>query len=313
MKIKLFLGSLLLLLLTSCLAGFGFAAEKEPAVYFEMKDPIGDEHGYGNYHYPSNIAFKPYQGLFDITEFKVLPGEKGYIYFDTSFATVTNPWVAPEGFIHQNIRIFVNKQQGRGLTVLPHPGANVKLDPKYGWEIGLRIVGWGNSQLLTFENQNTVRARPLKVELLADGHTIRAYVPEQYTGTPLKSWHYYVLAGSYDGFGEDFFRKVAEKSGEWVIGGSSGSDIEPRILDLLAPSKGAHNQERQLRSFDPQAETFAVIYPVGGGALKMEPVTWLYICLIVLCISGIIYLFTKRPKHFSWFWVHQNEDESKAK
>jgi carbohydrate-binding DOMON domain-containing protein len=277
--------------------------------YFEMKDPINDEHGYGSYQYPSNIAFKPYQGLFDIIEFKVLPGEAGLIYFDTRFAKITNPWVAPEGFIHENIRIFINKQPNQGLTVLPYPGANIKFNPKYGWEVCLRIVGWGNSQLLTLEDHNIVRTRSLKVELLSDHQTIRASVPEQYIGTPLKSWHYYVLVGSYDGFGEDFFRKIATKSGEWVIGGGNNPNIEPRVLDLLASKNGPHNQEKQLRSFDPQTGQLAELYPVGSDTMNINPVTCLYVCLILLFISGVTYLITKKPSRISWFWVSR---ENKA-
>ncbi|HBE78909.1 MAG TPA: hypothetical protein DDW65_14195, partial [Firmicutes bacterium] len=231
----------------------------------------------------------------------------GWVYFDTRFAKVTNPWVAPEGFIHQNLRIFINKQPNRGLTVLAYAGANVKFNPQYGWEVGLRIVGWGNSQLLTMIDQNTVKARPLRVELLADHQTIRAYVPEKLIGVPLKSWRYYVLVGSYDGFGEDFFRKVAPKSSEWVVGGSSGLAIEPRVLDILAPENGSHSQTRQLDSFDRKSGALAELYPVGAYGLNMDPITWLIIFIIIVCISGIIYLLVKRPKYISWFWVRRAE------
>jgi carbohydrate-binding DOMON domain-containing protein len=301
MKMKPFL--ILLFLLMAIPFLMGAAA---PIVYFDMQDPLGDEHGYGTYQYPSNVAFKPYQGLFDIAEFRVIPGDKGWIYFDTRFAKVTNPWVAPEGFIHQNLRIFINKQPNHGLTILPYLGANVKLDPEYGWEIGLRIVGWGNSQLLTLEDQHTIKARTLKVELLGDQQTIRAFVPEQYIGVPQKNWRYYVLVGSYDGFGEDFFRKVADKSGEWIIGGGSGQNIEPRVLDILAPVKGRHSQEKQLHSFDPQTGQLAMLFPAGSDKRSMDPVTWLYICLIVLFISGVTYLIIQKPRHISWFWVRRD-------
>ncbi len=311
MKIRFLLGIktlLLFLFLTS------MARAATPQAYFEMKDALGDENGYGTYQYPTNVAFKPYQGLFDITEFKVVPGDKDWVYFDTSFAKITNPWVAPEGFIHQNLRIFVNKQPGHGLMTLPYPGANIKFDPKYGWEIGLQIVGWGNSRLLTLEDQHTIRVRSLKVELLQDGKTIRAFVPEQYIGTPQENWHYYVFVGSYDGFGEDFFRKVDNKSGEWVIGGGEGQKVEPRILDLLAPSKGRYNQEKQLRSFNTQTGQTAVLFPAGSAISSWNPFTWLYICLIIVCISGITYLILKKPRRISWFWVHQDGTESeKAK
>ena len=282
-------------------------------VYFDMQDQIGDEYGYGTYQYPTNIAFKPYQGLFDIVKFQVLPGTSNEVYFDTGFARITNPWVAPEGFIHQNLRIFINKQRGQGITSLPYPGANVRFNPDYGWEVGLQIVGWGNSRLLTLEDPHTIRVRPLKVELLPDGHTIRAFVPQQYLGVPQKSWRYYVYVGSYDGFGEDFFRKVDQKSAEWVIGGGSGQNNEPRVLDLLAPSKGRNNQEKQLQSFNAQNGQMAILYPVGKGLNEGDPITWLFICLIIVCISGIIYIIIKKPRYISWFWVHGiQQDERKT-
>ncbi|HBF38078.1 MAG TPA: hypothetical protein DDW50_12230 [Firmicutes bacterium] len=308
MKIKVLISVhvLLLLMLITSLAAWADA----PDVYFDMHDALGDESGYGTYQYPTNIAFKPYRGLFDITEFKVIPGSKGWVYFDTRFTKVTNPWVAPEGFIHQNLRIFINKQPGIGLATPPYPGANIKFNPKYGWEIGLQIVGWGNSRLLILEDQHTIRVHTLKVELLPDGQTIRAFVPEQYIGIPQKNWQYYVYVGSYDGFGEDFFRKVDSKTGEWVIGGSSGHNIEPRVLDLLASSKGRYSQEKQLHSFNLQTGELAVLSPVGNNMSNWDPVSWLYLCLIIVCISGIIFVIIKKPRRISWFWVHQ-EDQSK--
>jgi carbohydrate-binding DOMON domain-containing protein len=308
MKIRFLAGInalLLFLFLTSMVE-----AAAIPQVYFDMKDALGDENGYGTYHYPTNVAFKPYQGLFDITEFKVIPGSKGFIYFDTSFAKITNPWVAPEGFIHENLRIFVNKQPGRGLTTLPYPGANIKFDSNYGWEFGLQIVGWGNSRLLTLEDQHTIRVRTLKVELLQDGTTIRAFVPEQFIGIPQKNWQYYVFVGSYDGFGENFFRKVDSKSGEWVIGGGLGQNLDPRILDLLAPAKGRFCQEKQLRSYNIQAGQMAVLFPAGNAANSWDPITWLFICLVIVFISGVIYLIIKKPRRISWFWIRQDENKS---
>lgn len=291
---------------------FIFLGATRPEVYFEMKDPVGDDHGYGTYQYPTNIAFKPYHGLFDITEFKVLPGESGMIYFDTSFAEITNPWAAPEGFIHQNLRIFINTIPNQGLTVLPYPGANVTFNRKYGWQIALRIVGWGNSQLLVLENKNILKAYPLRVELLGDQHTIRAFVPESSIGRPAKSWHYYVFVGSYDGFGEDFFRKLAVKPGEWVIGGGHNINAEPRILDILAPNSGPHSQHKQLRSFDPQNGKLAELFPVGNDLHNINPLFWLVVFIIVLFIGGLIYLMIKKPKRIFWFWVRQAAEETKT-
>ncbi|MGE5581936.1 MAG: glucodextranase DOMON-like domain-containing protein [Bacillota bacterium] len=309
MKIRRFLIGLIFLVVFTLL----FCGASRSGIYFEMSDPVGDEHGYGTYQYPTNIAFKPYQGLFDITGFKVAPGGGGVVCFDTIFLNVTNPWMAPEGFIHQNLRIFIDTKPRQGLVILPHPGANVKFNPKYAWEICLRIVGWGNSQLLALEDSNTLRAHPLRVELLADKHTIRAYVPESYIGKPAKNWHYYVLVGSYDGFGEDFFRKLSPKPGEWVIGGGHDLNIEPRVLDILAPKSGAHSQAAQLRSFNPEKGQFAEMHPVGSDLLIISPLVWLTICLIILLLSGAVYLICKKPSRISWFWIRHNIKDLEGK
>lgn len=283
-----------------------------PEVYFQSEDPVGDEHGYGTYQYPGNIAFEPYEGLFDITGFKVWKDKAGEINFDTSFVKITNPWMAPEGFIHQNIRIFIDTTPGKGYNKLPKRGAYVEFASKYAWDICLKIVGWGNSQFLIYEN-GILKARPLATEVLGDNLTIRAKVPESLIGTPEKSWNYYVLVGSYDGFGEDFFRKVMKDSGQWVIGGGFNENIEPQVMDILAPKSGPHSQKNQLKSFDPESGKLALLYPVGqskntGTVILMT----LKILGIMALLGGLGYLIYKKPQRISWFWVKNQKSESNS-
>ena len=280
----------------------------QSGVYFTMSDPAGDEHGYGTYQYPTNIAFQPYQGLFDIMQFQVKAGPEGQIFFDTTFRKVTNPWAAPEGFIHQNLRIFIDSIPNQGAVVLPEQGANVRFNPKFAWDVCLKVVGWGNSQLLVLAN-GALQTKPLNVQLLPDGHTIRAAVPVKLLGIPTSKWHYYVFVGSYDGFGEDFFRKVESKPGEWVIGGGSAKNLEPRIMDLLAPSGTAHSQEKQLHSFDPATAQLAELYPVGRDISSFNFRAFLFIILFTLLFAALIYLLIKKRFNISWFWVKGNKDE----
>jgi carbohydrate-binding DOMON domain-containing protein len=295
----------LLVLFTALLLLTGAATQGD---YFCMTDPVGDEHGYGTYQYPTNIAFQPYQGLFDITQFKVMTGTGLNVLFDTTFRKMTNPWAAPEGFIHQNLRIFLDSIPNQGSTVLPEQGANARFNPKYAWDICLKIVGWGNSQLITISD-GAVKVKPLKVELLKDENTIRAYVPETEIGKPVKNWHYYVLVGSYDGFGQDFFRKVAPKPGEWVIGGGSGGNIDPRVMDILAPVNGPHSQEKQLHSFDPVSGQLAELYPVGLDLKDFNLRGWLLGVLLILLFSAIIYMIRRKPWSISWFWVKGDKND----
>ncbi|HEX3048141.1 MAG TPA: glucodextranase DOMON-like domain-containing protein [Bacillota bacterium] len=278
----------------------------DPGIYFQMADPTRDEFGCGTYSYPTNIAFKPYQGLFDILGFKVSAGPGGVIYFDTTFKTVTNPWAAPEGYIHQNLRIYVDSIPEQGCAELPEKGAYVRFNPKYAWDLCLKIVGWNNSRLIAFQNGN-LNQTTLNTELLNDHQTIRATVPATLCGKPAKNWHYYVFVGSYDGFGEDFFRKVMAKSEEWVIGGGFDEVVEPQIMDVLAPEKGAHSQINQLKSFDREKKTLAELYPIGADLGGPNFPKWLFILLSLALVSGIAYLVIVGPKNIIWFRVKEKK------
>ncbi len=293
---KWFVAAICVMVLGSCVWGAAY-----PVVYFEMEDPVGDDYGYGSYQYPTNIAFQPYKGIFDIIGFKVWAEKEGMVYFDTRFATITNPWMAPEGFIHQNLRIYIDTTPKGGCVTPVKRGPNVVFHPKFGWEVCLKAVGWNNSQLITLEN-GVIKIRTLKTEVLGDGQTIRVSVPTERIGVPGKHWKYYVLVGSYDGFGEDFFRKVTVQPGAWVIGGGTGDGFEPRIMDILAPKRGKHRQEAQLKSFSAEMKKLAELYPVGPGNQGGHGVLWLGILAAALAGTGG-YAIYRKPKGLSWFWV----------
>lgn len=305
-KAFVYIGTLLIV----CLLLMG--GSPYPTVYFQMADPVADEYGYGTYQYPGNIAFKPYKGLFDLTGFKVWSEKPGEIYFDTGFEVVTNPWAAPEGFIHQNLRIFIDSQPDQGFTNLPQPGAEVRFNPAYGWDLCLKIVGWENSQLLVADGLK-LKTWPLKTELLRDGRTIRAKVPESQIGCPQKSWNYYVMVGSYDGFGADFFRKVKAKKGEWVFGGGLDQEIEPQVMDILAPAKGPHSQTKQLSSFNRETGELAELTPVGLELGAKNHFFWIVAAGALIVLGAAVGLFRYQTNKISWFWVPKSRKPAATK
>ncbi len=282
----------------------------QSVVYFEKNDPRGDDNGYGNFQYPTNKAFEPYKDLFDLTNFKVWTEEskKGYIIFDISFAKVTNPWQAPEGFIHQNIRILVDSVPQVGNINLPSLGANVTVNPEYKWDFCLKIVGWENSKLIITDNNN-FQTKDLKVFLLKDNITIRALVPEKEIGKPNSTWNYYVLVGSYDGFGQDYFRKVAPQVTEWAIGGGKVAKIEPNIMDILALENGKYSQKNQLKSFDLNKKKLAELYPVGQELHSNMILDWLYGLLIIAALAGLVWFLIKMSHKVSCFWIDKKNDK----
>lgn len=288
----------LILILMALLLMIGpeiYAIGNEVKVYFEASDPAGDDYGPGTYIYPQNKAFQPYQGLFDLTNFKV-SGDGEDLFFDVTIATVTNPWVAPEGFIHPVIHIYI--VTGRpGFAKPIGDGPSITMSPKYPWEIALLGIGWESSRLYTRDQEGKLQESLLSARLLDDGKTIRLTAPIGAMREPEKNWSYYLFTGSYDGFGPGFFREIGKEQDEWVFGGGTGEEGEPRILDLLAPPTGKFSQEKQL-GFPSKDGGPVCLYPVGSSGGRGFNWWWV---VAILALIGTVLLLRKPPSVFV-FW-----------
>lgn len=236
-------------------------ASAGPEIFFCQDDPSGDDYGPGTYIYPKNIAFEPYKGLFDLKEFRVWREKEKVVYFDLKFAKLTNPWAAPEGFIHPIVHIYIDSRPG-GQIVTATPGPDVRFKPEFAWDICIIGAGWGNSRLITYDEADEQIVQPLTAQVIG-GQTVRLETPVTLLGVPNRRWRYYVAVGSYDGFGPGLFRDVQSRDGEWNFGGGSDNRGEPRILDLLAPNRGSNSQEQQLRFKTPGEPV--ILTPVGYG------------------------------------------------
>ena len=84
-------------------------------VMFEMQDPAGDDYGPGMYTYPTNIAFSPGRGHYDLINFKVFQDDD-YVFFDFEFTLLDNTWQADEGFSHQLIDLYIDTGEEGGRT-----------------------------------------------------------------------------------------------------------------------------------------------------------------------------------------------------
>ncbi len=287
----------LLLLLSVCLfctplyGQEGPSTERPVEVYFAAVDPEGDDYGPGSYVYPRNLAFRPYEGLYDLLSFRV-SGDGEQLFFDVQIKQVTNPWNAPEGFIHPVIHIYVDTKPGGRTTPLSE-ALGVKMAPQYGWEFCLAGVGWESSRVVSLTTDQSLAANDLSAAYLPDQNLIRLTVPMAVMGRPQKSWRYYVLVGAYDGFGPGFLREIRAEAGDWHFGGAASAEA-PRILDLLAPERGKYAQERQLQ---PEKDGPPVIYPVNMK--KGIPWGYLGVAGLVLVLGG----FFKRRMVITGFWL----------
>lgn len=229
---------------------------------FCFTDPQGDDYGPGTYVYPKNRAFEPYHGLFDLLALEV-SGDGELVHFDLSLADLRNTWRAPEGFSHQVIEVYISRGRG-GLTEPLAPGSFVLFSSSYPWDVMFKAAPWDSSELVLLGEDGRPVKHPLRVGV-TDRGAIRASVPTGLIGEPSPAWRYYVLVGSYDGFGEDNFRPVMVEPGEWHLGGGRDDAWDPNVLDILAPARGRYSQVRQLGGFDPERKERAVLMPMGPG------------------------------------------------
>lgn len=282
-------------------AGAIAAGTEGIAVHFYAEDPEGDDYGPGSYVYPGDPAFTPYEGLFDLLAFRVWSDRQGEeVYFDVKIKNVTNPWVAPEGFIHPVIHIYI--VTGKGANSEPvNEGPRVVFSPRHRWEFALTGIGWENSALYHSAAAGGLQETAITAAYLQEEDLIRLAVPKGIIGTPKANWQYYVFTGSYDGFGPGFFREIKDEADEWFFGGGSGGENTPRILDLLAPISGRYTQEKQLQAL-PGGQ-MACLYPVGAG--RKGGFWWLW---YLLPLGAVLWFLLRKPPVFSIFWYRKKRN-----
>ncbi|ACL70352.1 glucodextranase DOMON-like domain-containing protein [Halothermothrix orenii] len=289
-----------------------FSIEKvqsEDVLLYEITDPAGDDYGPGNYRYPTNGDFHPFEGLFDITRFRIT--EKGdYYFFDFKFSKITNPWQSENGFSLPLIELYIDNQQG-GDVKLFEPGANVELCPDYPWDVFLKISGFW---VRAFNPSDRDKRKELQAEILSlqqleknpwdvndssltvTGNTITLKIKRDIVG-PLDKAYLYILIGGFDPFGPGHFREVVSNTASWRFSlNSSGKlDYAPRVIDVILPE--GMKQEEVLGNFN---NDFPVIYPLKIGGKSISWISGYKKYLIYLVFLLIIYTgVTLNKKYFS--------------
>ncbi len=274
--------SLLLILIVVLLLTSVIKAKEE--VIFEISDPVGDEYGPGTYVYPESEQFKPYEGLFDLTQFKVTSVGSDYnLYF--KFIEVNNPWHAKYGFSHQLIQLYIDNDEEGSLETFKK-GANVRFEKGHPWNKLIKITGW-TLELFNY-NDDLEKEAVIKgghAKLLADKETL----PKEEIGD-LNKAYYYLLVGSLDGFGYDNYREIVKEAEGWKFGGGSKSDINPNVIDTLVPE--GMNQKEVLGAFNLENGELATLYAVGSE-IGLEWKFLIIVSFLLILLATIIGFFLK--------------------
>lgn len=236
---------------------------------FSMDDPAGDEWG----TYPTNAAFGPGVGLFDLLQFNVSANDYGTA-FDFQLLDTYDPGWGAGNFSHQLFVVLVDMQPG-GTTegVL---ASNVKVQEEYPWDIGF----YGDGFMVRYFTPDTIAdpqtqgtGMTTSYQMINGENWFDLYVPQTLINTVANSsWKYYVMVGSADF--NDFRNHLAE-NGEWNFGGGDDSAYDPNYMDILVPESDdpAGLQEIISTSYDVGAQQYATLLAVGEGLSFDEDTT----------------------------------------
>ncbi len=292
---KNFFSYLLILMLLPFFIQVTAAAEGN--MIFTIEDPVNDDYGPGTYSYPTHEIFQG-DGLFDITNFSIYDEDSDYL-LSFEFSRLTDPWQSKFNFSLPLIQLYIDNQKG-GSTQLFKEGANVKLDPGHPWNVLLKISGWwvrvfspdDRNQEIDFwdveENPWDVNEARLEVK----NNNILLWIDKELIG-PLENSYIYLLVGSFDPFGPDYFRTIDREESSWTFTDSGHENLgkAPRVLDILLPP--GLDQTRVLSSFD---DDYPLIYPLkikDSGAINYFYTPYLSLIMVI-----IIFLVMNKKKFF---------------
>lgn len=300
---SLFLTALAALALTGCTGRGGGESSPEsqftpaPAttgsgtrVYFDMRDPKGDDKGGGRYEYPT--SFQGRFGFLDITRFRATDAGR-FVAFEIEFRrsigrTRRDGTTEAKNFWLQLVDIYID-QDGRPESGYQWslPGRNVVFDERSGWEKMVLVTpGYSRDVVEMLRHRSSepelMRARYhvlVPERVYPQGYSLKVMVPkDQLGGEPQPHWGYQVFAMGYDpenlAYKQLQNMQVQRFAGEESFGGGNDYQGDPNVIDLLAPSK--QEQFRWLSNYASrqyrQANRYAVVpmlraEAVGAGSM----------------------------------------------
>jgi len=290
----------LFLLTAGVFAGGGVSAVDENGIIYQETDPAGDDHGPGGYIYPRHEVFAPGSGLFDIREFTIEKYEEEYI-FTFKFKELKDPWQGLKGFSHPLIHIYFDTSEG-GQSELFRPGAGVELCEDHPWNYHLRLSGWWLRKMVPEDDPHEL-IRDLdidaetspwdveKAEVSVDENLIEVELPRHIFTDPLQGADFHLFVGSFDPFGDDYFRPVEEDESNWSFAAPDRDNLDnaPRVIDWFHPRE--EKQEEILADFDgdEKARLTPISIPPAEEPGLSSGMRLIY-SLVNLFIGGVIIL-----------------------
>ena len=219
----------------------------------EIRDPEDDDHGPGDYVYPTDAVFQP--GAFDITSFSVGYDDTNIVFRLTLGGPLENVWDAPNGVSVQTVDVYIDKDGSDSGERLLLPGRNAALAPDYAWDYAVWVEGWTPGIYVPGDEAPTEVDAEMVVIADPGQSKITIKVPRAVLGDNPKDWTYAAAMLGQEGFpaaGVWRVRDVAEQPAQWRFGGAPADTTNhTRIIDLAWAADAAPTQQKMLTDYSP--------------------------------------------------------------
>jgi alpha-amylase/alpha-mannosidase (GH57 family) len=223
------------------------------AVFLDVNDPIGDDHGPGPYTYPSDAVFIP--GSYDLVRFQAGTENEDLVFTFETVAPIQNPWSSPRGFSVQTFDIYIDTDPGAGTgarTLIA--GRNAVLEDGNGWEYGITVEGWAPAVFVAAPDGETEETNPsFDVVTFGDKGKVVVRIPlDVFGGGDPTTWGYAAVVLSQEGFPSTGVRRVRDveaSAQQWRLGGAPSDINHTRVIDVAYADPGV--QEAGLSDYAP--------------------------------------------------------------
>ncbi len=217
-------------------------------ILLDTADPGGDDHGPGNYAYPTASDF--HAGAFDITDFKVILSPDGATTtFKLQLADLSPTFGSPLGA--QLVDVYVHDPNATATsTSAAYASRNYSLATGSAWSRLLEVQGFGQA----YTDAGGNRVGSITISANAISRFITFSVPTaSLGGIPGSHWGFTVVLTGQDGFSSDKARAFTATPGAYSFGVCAAASSDPhctfdpnkvpKVMDTLTPSGVSQSTE----------------------------------------------------------------------
>jgi carbohydrate-binding DOMON domain-containing protein len=224
----------------------------------DVTDPSGDDHGPGNYAYPTSDNF--HAGAFDILEFRVIESPDGATTtFKLKVRDLSPTFGSPLGA--QLVDVYVHDPAAAAAntsTAASFPQRNYAIASGAAWSRLVEVQGFG--QRYIDAHGTTVGTVNISANAISRFITFSVSTASL-GGVPRSGWGFTVVLTGQDGFSPDLARSFAPTPQQYQFGVCATASTDPhctfdpnkvpKAMDVLTPPGVAQSDELDYTLHNP--------------------------------------------------------------